>query len=285
MIKNTLPLMITLASCLCAPLQAEDLTIAAGQTYTATGDLQLEHLVMEEGATLIAPAGISEWKIEVTRASLIGKSYIRASGEFGAAGKHAASVTEQAAPCATGVTGYPGSAGGGGQAGTNIQVIMGVTRFDHLEIDSRGGNGGNGGSGSDGGNGGKARGCNGGDGGNGGNGGDGGDGGNGGDVTFQYRLTNAQVKLPITNYGEGLIITTAGGHGGISGRAGLGGKGGKGKFEKRTTNITVTRESGLDGKPGRGAQAGARRPAGRFRITTFKGSEPFSASHVYSDRP
>lgn len=251
------------------PGQAEELTIAAGQTYQAQKNLKLERLVMEDGATLIAPQGIKQWQVEARQAWLIGNSYIKANGSAGTNGPHAAAgnLDNQTAPCETGQSGHPGNHGADGSDGIRLQLKLGIAHFDHLHINARGGEGGRGGSGSDGAPGGKARGCNGGDGGRGGDGGNGGLGGRGGDVTLHYWISGQQVSVPITNYGEGLIVSTAGGQGGTAGAAGEGGKGGKGRFEKRTTNITVTRESGKHGRAGQAGKSGQPGEDGKFRIT------------------
>jgi len=247
---------------------ATELVIGAGQVYQASGDIHLDRLVMEDGAKIVAPPGASEWTIDVKNATLTGKSYIAASGASGATGIDGASSFGTAQTCKPGKSGSTGTHGGNGQAGTIIHATFGITKFNHLEINSTGGNGGIGGVGGDGSNGGKAKGCNAGDGGAGGQGGDGGKGGQGGDITFRYWLTNSKVTVPITNYGEGLILKSTGGDGGVGGTGGSGGTGGKLKFEKRPGGITVTRKGGDKGQQGAIGNRGDTGTDGRFRILT-----------------
>ena len=271
MLKKTLPLLLLITST--TTLQAADLnelTIAAGQTYQAIGDLKLDKLVMEDGATLLAPAGVNNWHIEARQAWLKGDSYINAFGKPGSAGEMTPSKFGKTTKCETGHSGGVGSAGSDGLLGVTIDITLGIEQFSHLQINSTGGHGGSGGDGNNGGKGGKAKGCNAGDGGNGGSGGNGGQGGQGGDVTFRYWLTGDTVTLPVTNYGEGLIIMTNGGSGGTGGQGGSGGLGGKGKFEKRSTNITVTRDSGNVGITGTTGTNGNRGTNGKFRIVTVR---------------
>ena len=278
MLKYNLPLMALLMSV--PTLHAanlDQLTIAAGQTYQASGDLKLNQLIMEDGATLLAPEGIKEWRIEVKQAWLKGTSFINAYGQSGTGGETSPdqfgkpdefSKLGKTAKCETGHPGNAGNAGTSGLVGITIHATLGIEQFSHLQINSSGGNGGAGGAGSNGGKGGKAKGCNAGDGGNGGLGGQGGNGGQGGDVTFRYWLTGNDVSVPVTNYGEGLIIMTNGGIGGTGGQGGIGGKGGRGKFEKRSTNITVTRDPGTAGITGVTGADGSTGSNGKFRIVT-----------------
>lgn len=256
------------ATLVLSPAMATELVIGAGQVYQARSDLHLDRLVMEDGAKLVAPAGALEWIIHVNSATLIGKSYISAKGASGAIGGDGSSASGTAETCKSGDSGGTGTHGGSGQSGTTIHATFGIAQFNHLEINSTGGNGGVGGLGGNGSNGGKARGCNAGDGGEGGRGGDGGSGGQGGDITFSYWLTNSTATVPITNYGEGLILKSTGGVGGIGGVGGSGGTGGKLKFEKRPGGITVTRKGGDKGQMGNSGNQGGSGTDGRFRILT-----------------
>jgi len=263
LLRKLLPTLLLLST----PSYATDLTIKAGTTYIANGDLQLNQLRMEDGATLMAPPGALDWNIQVDKAWLTGSSLINARGKPGSQGGSGPSSQPASADnCQPGAAGTSGQNGGTGLPGVNLRMTMNIVKFDHLTIDTRGGDGGNGGNGRDGGKGGKAKGCNGGDGGAGGDAGNGGDGGNGGEVSITYRLIGERASLPITNFGEGLTVSTLGGAAGSPGLPGQGGTGGKGRFEKRTTHITVTRDPGNQGSTGQKGLTGQTGITGKSRI-------------------
>ncbi|MBL4621943.1 MAG: hypothetical protein JKY89_06050, partial [Immundisolibacteraceae bacterium] len=148
MFKYKLPLVALLMS---APaIQAanlDQLTITAGESYQASGDLKLNRLIMEDGATLLAPAGVKQWRIEVKQAWLKGKSFINANGQSGSDGDIAPAKFGKTSKCETGNQGIAGGAGGSGLTGITIHATLGIEQFSHLQINSSGGNGGSGGAG------------------------------------------------------------------------------------------------------------------------------------------
>ena len=115
MLKRSLPLLAAIAGI--TPLHATDLdelTIAAGETYQAQGDLKLNKLIMEDGATLLAPNGVKQWRIEVDQAWLIGKSFINANGQSGNPGGVTPTVFGKTSKCEDGHPGHPGGNGENG---------------------------------------------------------------------------------------------------------------------------------------------------------------------------
>jgi hypothetical protein len=239
---------------------AVELQVPAGQSRTLDPALATAHFErwrLGDGATLILPESVPQWRWEVDRAEIGNGVRILGVGADGAPGADGQDRTGRAASCEDGAAGKPGTPGGAGAPGANLDLRLGVAALGSLAIEAPGGNGGAGGAGGRGQDGGHAGKCPGGDGGDGGAGGAGGAGGDGGQVRVRY------YPLP----GEGaprdpaaaIRVSAAAGTGGAGGRGGAGGEGGKGGYvQTRTLTGNQQWVSGGDrGKTGAAGQDGA----------------------------
>lgn len=263
---------LTSLAALCA--QAGELHVGAGQEHLLQGgELRLERLVLEDGATLRLAPGSGALRLRAEQAWIGQGVRILAAGQDAPAAP-AAAPGAPASGCVDGQPGAAGAQGTDGGAGADLQLLLGLQQFGSLLLDSRGGDGGAGGQGGAGAAGSADERCAGSNGGAGGRGGDGGDGGAGGEVTLRYWSLSAGGYIPISNYGPGVQVLNAGGAGAEAGAGGVGGEGGRGELVKRPTGIKVFRNpgaAGADGAPGRAGQPGA---SGRFLIEPLPAALP-----------
>ena len=258
-------------------VRQQDLTIAAGETYTVKKNqrLAIGRFVMEKGARISFAKGVTQFELAARIVNISAGTVINGSGQDGADGKPG-SRGRAGAICKNGAAGGHGENGKTGGDGVDIILTLEeVEALDGLQIIVNGGNGGNGGQGGMGGRGGRSKGsifqcdCPAKDGGRGGNGGYSGRGGNGGNVTIQYSGGgNApQAQQPddsMRKLRNGIKIQNEPGRPGRGGEAGKGGDGGK-------KELPVCPE-GRNGKPGvRGsyvAQTSAKKGEINFRQIT-----------------
>lgn len=239
---------------------ATDLRVLAGQTHRlepALADAHFATWQLGDGAILILPEGVAQWRWQVDRAEIGQGVRILGAGSDGAAGAAGQDRSGRAASCRNGVAGGAGGAGGVGGAGANVDLRLGIAALGSLAIEVPGGHGGAGGAGGRGQDGGHARTCPGGDGGDGGVGGAGGAGGDGGRVRVRYyAIPNADVGL---DPAAAIRISAEPGQGGAGGEGGTGGKGGEGGYvQARTlTGNQKWMSGGKDGRLGSTGEAGA----------------------------
>ena len=215
---------------------------------------------LEDGATLILPAGVERWQWQVDRADIGSGVRILSSGAAGTKGADGSAAGGRADPCRDGKPGGNGEPGGNGRNGASLDLRLGLASIGSLSIEVPGGPGGNGGNGGNGQDGGATKKCPGGDGGSGGNGGDGGDGGNGGNVQVHY----SYLAEPAPTAAPAIRITAAPGAGGLSGTGGGGGAGSSGGYVSMRTLSGDQKwmpggaegRAGDTGKPGRSGVAG-----------------------------
>ncbi|NMY50107.1 hypothetical protein [Pseudomonas sp. WS 5011] len=254
------------SSLLAGAVQAAELHVAAGQERLIDEPrLQLERLVLEDGATLRLAPGLPRFELRAEQAWIGRDVRLLARGSDASAGR-AGAAGSAGKSCANGEAGQPGEAGGAGAAGTDLQITLGLRSFGSLLLDTRGGAGSAGGSGGDGGDGGAADRCAGGAGGTGGRGGEGGAGGRGGTVALRYWSLSEAGYIPVSNHGPGVQILTAGGLGAAGGRGGKGGIAGAGEFSTRGNGIKVYRNGGAPGEAGLTGAPGSSGETGRFLV-------------------
>jgi len=215
---------------------ATDLQVPAGQTHRlepALAEARFSTWRLGDGATLILPEGVAQWRWQVERAEIGEGVRILGAGSNGAAGADGEDRRGRAPSCGDGAAGGTGAAGGGGGAGANLDLRVGIATLGSLAIEVPGGHGGAGGAGGRGQDGGHARTCPGGDGGDGGAGGAGGAGGDGGTVRVRYYV------IPDADAGRdpmaSIRVSAEPGHGGAGGAGGAGGKGGEGGYVQART--------------------------------------------------
>ena len=251
---------------LAGAVQAAELHVAAGQERVLDEPrLQLERLVLEDGATLRLAPGLGRFELHADEAWIGRNVRVLARGSDAAAVAGGASG-RAALPCAAGEAGQPGQDGVAGGAGADLQIALGLRSFGSLLLDTRGGAGSAGGSGGAGGEGGQADRCAGGRGGAGGQGGRGGVGGRGGEVALRYWSLSEAGYIPVSNHGPGVQILTAGGAGADGGQGGQGGVPGSGEFSTRGNGIKVYRNGGAPGQDGPSGAEGATGATGRFLV-------------------
>ena len=245
------------------------LEIPAGAVHRLdpeTTVLHLDRLVMGRDSVLRIPPGERPVTLQARQAVLHAGSLIDARGLSGQPGRDGVDAAGATPACEDGQSGTPGTAGTPGGPGRDLVVTLGIATFESLTIDTGGGAGGSGGHGGRGADGGAVDGCHAGDGGDGAPGGAGGTGGAGGDIQLRFWVTQPGVRVPITNYGEGITLRSAGGPAGAQGVGGSGGEGGRARYEKRSIGKTIAREAGDDGASGQPGGAGRDGAAGRTRL-------------------
>lgn len=246
--------------------QAAELHLAAGEERVLdTPSVQLQRLVLEDGATLRLAPGLERFELKAGQAVIGHNVRILASGRDAEPGQ-AGTAGGAAKACADGAAGQPGQDGTAGGAGTDLKISLGLLEFGSLLLDTRGGAGAAGASGGAGGPGGEASNCAGGAGGAGGRGGRGGDGGRGGAVELTYWSLSEAGYIPVSNHGPGVQILTAGGAGADGGAGGAGGAGGDGEFITRGSGIKVYRNGGKPGVAGQPGMPGADGESGLFLV-------------------
>lgn len=265
--KKTMRILSMLgATLLAGAAQAAELHVAAGEERLVHEPaLQLERLVLEDGATLRLAPGLQRFELHAEQAWIGRDVRVLARGSDAPAvpaGRDAGVVKA----CADGVAGQPGQPGTVGAAGTDVRISLGLRSFGSLLLDTRGGAGAAGGAGGTGGAGGKADNCAGGRGGAGGAGGQGGAGGRGGEVELRYWSLSDAGYIPVSNHGPGVQILTAGGVGAAGGAGGVAGAGGAGEFSVRGNGIKVYRNGGAPGVAGRSGVAGSDGATGHFLV-------------------
>lgn len=263
--------LICLTSLVALSAQAAELHVAAEKEHVIdTAFVQLERLVLEDGATLRVAPGIEALVLQADNAWIGEGVRLIASGVPGSPGADGADG-ESPGGCNDGGAGEPGGTGENGANGVDLDLRLGLHQFGSLLLESRGSNGGLGGQGGRGGNGGSSERCAGGTGGNGGQGGTGGAGGRGGEVRVSYWSLSKEGMLPVSNFGPGLQIVNDGGQGARGGEGGEPGAGGIGELVKRPTGIKLFRNPGEDGKPGKPGAHGAPGAPGRFIVEPLAG--------------
>ena len=230
---------ISLLACLLAApaMAANELTIAAGETYTITPQQQrltLSSLRIGDGARIIFAIGVNDWYLRADQAYIGRNVVIDGNGQGGAVGvdgKHAAAVSV----CKGGAAGFPGGDGINGSHGVSMRIQLGLVAFEGLQILANGGVGGDGGAGGDGSAAGsyeascgKAE-----TGGAAGEGGNGGNGGNGGDITLMY--WPASNQLDMSRIANEVQVSAEAGVSGTGGRPGKPGAGSRGRYVKKKT--------------------------------------------------
>lgn len=257
-----IPFGVGLLSGACVLLQpalaaAADLQVPAGATRVMEPKQTREHFAtwkLGDGATLVLPEGVEDWRWEVERAEIGTGVRILGAGAAGEVGGDGADSIGQASSCADGAAGRPGTDGDDGGDGASLDLRMGIAALGSLRIEVPGGDGGDGGDAGRGQDGGDARKCPGGDGGAGGRGGAGGDAGDGGDVRIRYYRHSA-AAAPVD---PGAVIDIVAGPGtpGKGGRGGVGGNGGEGGYVQMRT-LTGSRKWVSGGDQGRAGDPGA----------------------------
>ena len=251
-------------------LNADELTVPAGETFTVTPQnarMFLKRLNLGDKSRIEFEPGVTDWEVRAEIAN-IGSNVV--IGAQGAAGKAAESINTEALPqadvCQNGADGQVGGAGENGLAGVNIILELGLSKIGDLVIDARGGQGGQGSQGQDGQSAGKLSRCNAKDGGAGGYGGDGGQGGNGGDVTISY--WDPKNGQSLARVKQRIQVITSGGQGGKGGLGGQGGVGSEAQYIKKRT-LTGNRswvDAGLTGAEGDPGELGRDGTAGKSLI-------------------
>ena len=239
---------------------AADFRVKAGETVTITESqsrLQVDSLILEDGAIVRFADGVSRWQVSAGRAEIGDKVQIIGTGTPGSKGPAGEAASGQAPECDDGKPGRAGGTGTKGTAGVVIAMNLKIARWGSLTIDTRGGDGGQGGVGGAGQQAGEVDKCSQTSGGTGGEGGDGGDGGNGGNVRIRYSyLPESGLNEPLE---KRLTVKSRGGEGGTAGPGGKGGEGTDGHYvNMRTLSgnkkwVAGGREgdTGAEGKPGR----------------------------------
>jgi hypothetical protein len=265
--KLSLCLMLLLS----VSVQAADLIIANGETYTVTEsqrDLQLEKLIIGDKATIKFASGVTYWDMSAKYAEIGRDVVIDGRGVEGAKGLSAAVIVDRAANCAKGKRGADGEAGARGGNGVDIQMNLAIAKLASLKIVVDGGAGGIGGDGAKGQQGGLAKSCNPTEGGNGGNAGVGGTGGNAGKLIISLSATTQAKNQSLMALSHQIEASASAGRGGISGKAGDGGDGSEGQFinQKTLTGDKQWVSGGKKGKPGLDGEKGKDGVEGRVFI-------------------
>lgn len=230
------------------------LHIPAGQSRQLDAAQAVAHFTrwtLEDGATLILPAGVERWQWQVDRADIGNGVRILSTGAAGAKGADGSAADGRSDPCRDGKPGGNGEPGGNGHHGASIDLRLGLASIGSLSIEVPGSPGGDGGDGGRGQDGGDSKKCPGGDGGNGGSGGDGGHGGNGGNVQVHY----SYLSEPAPTATPAIRITAEPGAGGLSGKGGSGGAGSSGGYVSMRT-LSGDQKWMPGGKAGRAGDAG-----------------------------
>lgn len=214
---------------------------------------------LEDGATLILPAGVERWQWQVDRADIGSGVRILSAGAAGTKGADGSAAGGRADPCRDGKPGGNGEPGGNGPNGASLDLRLGLASIGSLSIELPGSPGGDGGDGGRGQDGGERKQCPGGDGGSGGNGGDGGDGGNGGNVQVHY----SYLAEPAPTGTPAIRISAAPGAGGLSGKGGSAGAGSSGGYVSART-LSGDQKWMAGGAAGRAGDAGK---AGRSGVS------------------
>jgi len=206
------------------------LHVKAGQTHVLAANkfMQLDRLILDDGATLQIPATLDALQLNAARVEIGTGVTILARGEAGTAGVAGASQPGQAAECEAALPGAAGSAGLAGGKGVDLNLAWGIARLGSLTIDTSGGAGGNGGAGGKGQAAGEFDRCRAPAAGAGGDGGAGGNGGAAGKLMLVYRLLpGSKIQPPLDSH---LTLRSEGGVAGQGGAGGLGGAGTEGKY-------------------------------------------------------
>ncbi len=268
--NNKLSLLLTpLVLLLSVSVQASELIIASGETYTITQEqreLQLKKLVIGNNATIKFAQGVAYWDMSADYVDIGSGVVIDGRGADGATGLSAVAITERAGNCENGKRGGDGEAGIRGGNGVDIQMRLIVAKLGSMKVTVDGGKGGVGGNGAAGQEGGLALSCDPLDGGDGGNAGAGGAGGNGGKLV---------ISLNAATQGQGLMAmshqieaSSGAGLGGKAGNAGEGGGGSEGQFinQKTLTGDKRWVSGGKKGKLGLAGEVGKAGTEGRVFI-------------------
>ena len=258
--------------------QAAELHIDAGETYIVSkeqANLQLEQFTIGDKATIRFAAGIRQWSVKASHATIGESVLIDARGSAGAAGAAGEGVDGQAAKCEDGQPGADGLHGARGERGTSVVLRMGVVELGSLSVETGGGIGGEGGVGGYGQSGGAISRCEGPSGGAGGIGGAGGDGGDGGDIRIVYWDPAGEKDL--SGLEQRFTLNAISGLAGAGGQGGAGGKGVSGMYlktsgptGKKWLRAGLTGKQGLSGVEGRVGRDGLVRIDEDFRVRAMQ---------------
>lgn len=237
-------------------VQAADLIIADGETYTITEkqrELQLDKFVVGNKATIKFAEGVSYWDMSAKHVDIGRDVVIDGRGVAGASGEVGAAPSGRGSDCDAGQRGSNGQPAKAGGRGLDIQMKLAVLKLGSLKVLLDGAEGGRGGDGGQGQRGGLANSCDptaGGDGGDGGKGGDGGDGGK-----LVISLSAASNNLSLMALSHQIEASADAGMPGKGGDSGKGGDGSEGQFINQKT-LTGDRQWVSGGKAGKAGQAG-----------------------------
>lgn len=252
------------------PVTKKVLHVKDNEVYLLSKDdqyLQLDELVLGNGAQLILGEGVDFLSLTATNVQIGTEVKIIAKGKPGEGGKDIPSL-EEANACAEPQHGLPGGHGMPGHQGKDIKLALDVIAFGDLTIDVSGGQGGQGGQGGDGQMADQSDYCALMAGGNAGAGGRAGDGGNSGNVEVAYSSSNTALLVKAK---QRTHVVMDGGLDGKAGDAGTAGKGSVGRYIIKKT-LTGNKKwvsggrSGKRAKDGKGGQIGQR---GRVDVTVL----------------
>jgi len=257
-------LFIAMAALLSGAVQAADLIIPAGETYTVTEaqrELRLKKLVMGDKATIKFATGVAYWDVTAEHVEIGRDVTIDGRGADGVTGSPAADMAERAAECKKGEHGQEGLAGARGANGVDMEMRLHIVKMGSLTISADGGDGGAGGMGGAGQRGGLSGNCDPTAGGEGGPGGTGGEGGNGGKVMVSLSSAGGEGLLALSHRIEAHADA---GSGAVGGKGGAGGEGSEGKYinqktltgDRKWVSGGKTGENGPEGEKGRDGQSG-----------------------------
>ena len=221
--------------------------------------LQLDELILENGAQLVLDETIEFVSITAAKAKIGTKVFIIAKGKSGAHGIDAASLAD-AQGCLPPANGAAGGDGAPGGRGKDVQLTLHLIEFGDLTIDTSGGAGGAGGEGGDGQTADQGDSCSLVAGGNAGRGGQAGDGGDGGHVQVTYSSSHTQLLMTAK---QQTTVVTDGGLGEKGGKPGAAGEGSTGRFVNKKT-LTGSKKwisgggKGKSAKPGKDGRQGNR---------------------------
>ncbi len=253
---------------------AAELKVNAGETYrfdSETKILDLESLILEDGATLDLNNNQPAILIRAKKVQVGQGVKIIGAGTAGSAGVDGRSFEVAARDCETPRAGAPGSIGGDGSNGVNLNIDWTIVSFGSLELDLRGGDAGPGGQGGNGQDADQNANCPLQTGGDAGQGGASGASGSGGNFTYVFKGLEDDAQAFFAK--ENTVIKTQPGRIRESGSSGRPGIGSAGRYVNKKTLAGNRRweAGGEKGEKPKPAEAGAE---GKTGTVTFHLSEP-----------